>query len=111
MGWVTLHPKPGSLGSTVVGGLLFGVGFAVLGYCPGTISGAIGAGALDALVAGTTGILLGSWLYATWYPKLLKPVLSKGDWGTLSLPELLKVNVWVVIVPLAIAPDFIIGVA
>ncbi len=103
MGWVTLHPKPGSLGSTVVGGLLFGVGFAVLGYCPGTISGAIGAGALDALVAGTIGILLGSWLYATWYPKLLKPVLSKGDWGTLSLPELLKVNVWVVIVPLAIA--------
>lgn len=102
LGWVTLHPKPGSLGSTVVGGLLFGVGFAVLGYCPGTISGAIGQGALDALVAGSTGILLGSWLYANWYPKLQKPILSKGDFGTITLPELLKVNVWVVIVPTVI---------
>ena len=28
LGWIQLHPKPGSLGSTVVGGLIFGVGFA-----------------------------------------------------------------------------------
>ncbi len=32
---VELHPKSGSLGMTVVGGLIFGIGFAVLGYCPG----------------------------------------------------------------------------
>jgi len=102
LGWVRLHPKPGSLGSTVVGGLLFGVGFAVLGYCPGTISGAIGQGALDALIAGSGGIVLGSWLFANWYPKLQKPILSKGDFGTITLPELLKVNAWVVIIPTVI---------
>lgn len=102
LGMVQLHPKPGSVGATVVGGLLFGVGFAVLGYCPGTISGAIGQGSLDALIGGTIGIVLGSWLFATYYPKLQKPILSRGDFGELTLPELFKVNAWVVVVPVAI---------
>lgn len=102
LGMVRLHPKPGSVGATVIGGLLFGVGFAALGYCPGTISGAIGQGSLDALVGGTGGIMLGSWLFATFYPKLQKPILSRGDFGELTLPELFKVNAWVVVVPAAI---------
>lgn len=38
-GWVTLYPKSGSVGKNVIGGLIFGVGFALLGYCPGTIAG------------------------------------------------------------------------
>ena len=99
LGWVRLHPKPGSLGSTVLGGLLFGVGFAVMGFCPGTISGAIGQGALDALIPGSIGIVLGSWLFANWYPKLQKPILDKGNFGSITIPELLKVNVWVVVIP------------
>ena len=41
-GYVNLHPKPGSLGSVIIGGLLFGVGFGLLGYCPGTVAGAVG---------------------------------------------------------------------
>ena len=45
MGWVSLAPKSGSLGMNVIGGLIFGAGFALLGYCPGTIVGAIGSGA------------------------------------------------------------------
>ncbi len=36
---VRLHKQTGSLGATVIGGLIFGVGFAVLGYCPGTLAG------------------------------------------------------------------------
>jgi len=31
-GLVRLHKKSGSVGSTVVGGLIFGIGFALLGY-------------------------------------------------------------------------------
>lgn len=102
LGLVRLHPKPGSIGSSVVGGLIFGVAFAVLGYCPGTIAGAVGQGSLDAVIGGTVGILVGSGLFATVYPRLQKPILMQGDFGTLTLPELFKVNAWVVVVPTAI---------
>src|SRR5512139_1520705 len=36
-GLAQLHPKPGSFGSIVIGALIFGVGFGILGYCPGTL--------------------------------------------------------------------------
>jgi hypothetical protein len=102
LGLVRLHPKPGSLGTSVAGGLIFGVGFAVLGYCPGTVTGAVGQGFLDALFGGVAGTLLGTGLFAAVYPKLQKPILSKGDFGAVTLPELLQVNAWVVVVPAAI---------
>lgn len=102
VGWVELHPKPGSLGISVIGGLIFGVGFAVLGYCPGTIAGAVGNGYLDALVGGLIGIILGAGLYAALYPRLRRGILTKGDFGAITLPEWLKVNPWVVVIPAAI---------
>ena len=102
LGWVRLHPKPGSVGKSVLGSLVFGVAFAVLGYCPGTISGGIGQGALDALVGGLPGILLGSWLFAVAYPRLQKPVLTKVSFGPATLPEVLKVNAWAVVIPAVI---------
>lgn len=101
LGWVQLTPKSGSVGINVIGGLIFGVGFAVLGYCPGTIAGAIGNGYLDALVGGLAGILIGSGLFAALYPRLIQGILKKGDFGDLTLPRLFKVNDWVIVVPVA----------
>jgi hypothetical protein len=98
LGLARLHPKPGSVGMTVIGGLIFGVGFAVLGYCPGTIAGAIGQGALDALFGGLLGIVLGAGLFAALYPRLHK-VLNWGSFGEITWPELLRVNAWVVVLP------------
>jgi len=101
-GWVEFTVKPGSWGKNAVGGLIFGVGFALLGYCPGTIAGAIGNGQMDALIGGLPGILLGSWLLAAIYPKIRSGILMKGDFGDMTLPKLFKVNEWIVIIPLAI---------
>jgi len=102
LGWVELNPKSGSMGSNIIGGLIFGVGFAVLGYCPGTIAGAIGNGYLDALAGGLAGILIGSGIFAALYPGLKSGILKKGDFGNLTLPQLFKVNDWVVVVPVAV---------
>lgn len=96
-GWVQLYPKSGSLGMNIIGGLIFGVGFAVLGYCPGTIAGAIGNGYLDAAIGGLAGIWIGTGLFASFYPKLNQGILRKGEYGDVTLPQLLKVNEWVVI--------------
>ncbi|MBN1246835.1 MAG: YeeE/YedE family protein [Anaerolineae bacterium] len=99
-GWVQLSPKAGTLGQNVAGGLIFGLGFAVLGYCPGTIAGAVGNGYLDAAVAGLAGIILGSGLFAAAYPRLTSGILSFGDYGAVTLPELFKVNAWAALIPL-----------
>ncbi|MFW5714576.1 MAG: YeeE/YedE thiosulfate transporter family protein [Brevefilum sp.] len=102
LGWVEIDPKSGSVGKSIIGGLIFGIGFAILGYCPGTIAGAIGNGALDALVGGLAGILLGSGLFAAFYPQLSQGILKKGDFGDLTFPHLFKVNDWVIVIPAAI---------
>jgi uncharacterized protein len=102
LGWVALSVKPGSWGMNAVGGIIFGLGFALLGYCPGTIAGAIGNGYLDALVGGLAGILIGTGLFAALYPKLRTGILAKGEFGDATFPKLLKVNDWVVVIPVAV---------
>jgi uncharacterized protein len=101
LGWMRLDPKSGSWGKSAIGGLIFGLGFALLGYCPGTIAAAIGNGYLDAAVGGLAGILLGSWLFAAVYPRFRDGILTRGYFGDMTLPKLLKVSDWVVIVPLS----------
>src|SRR4030067_2564746 len=60
IGLAQLHIKAGSVGQELIGGLIFGAGFAILGYCPGTLAGAVGRGALDALFGGVPGGLVGA---------------------------------------------------
>ena len=101
-GIAQLHPKPGSFGSTVIGGLIFGVGFGLLGYCPGTMAGAVGQGSLDALFGGVIGMIIGAGLFAEFFPKLEKSILNRGDFGEMTWPQLIKVNPWLIIIPMAI---------
>ncbi|HNQ28647.1 MAG: putative inner membrane protein [Methanoregulaceae archaeon PtaB.Bin009] len=90
-GLVRLHSKGGSVGATVIGGLIFGAGFAVLGYCPGTAAGAIGSGALDAVV-GVLGIVIGAGIFARLFPYLDRVILNRGAFPADTIPELLGVR-------------------
>ena len=103
LGLVALHPKAGSFGSVVPGGLIFGVGFGLLGYCPGTLAGAAGQGSLDALLGGIAGVLLGAAAFAQLYPKLERVILGRGDFGEMTLPRLLRANPWRVVPGVAVA--------
>ena len=102
-GLAELHPKPGSLGSSALGGLIFGVGFGILGYCPGTVAGAVGQGSLDALFGGVAGILLGAGIFSELFPALNEKILNKGYFGEVTWPGLLKVDPWAVVLPAAAA--------
>ncbi len=102
LGFARLHPKPGSLGSTVIGSLIFGAGFGLLGYCPGTVAAAAAGGRLDALLGGLPGIVVGAGLFARAYPGLRKAVLGRGWFGELTIPEMLGVGRWAVVVPMAL---------
>jgi uncharacterized protein len=97
LGLAQLHPKPGSWGTLIPGALIFGVGFGILGYCPGTAVGAVGHGALDALLGGVIGMLAGAGIFAALYPRLT-PLLQKGSFGDVTLPRLFSLNQWPVVV-------------
>ncbi len=101
LGLAKLNPKPGSAGATIIGGLIFGAGFGVLGYCPGTVAAAVGEGWLDALVGGVVGMVLGAGIFAALYPRLSEGILQKGNFGPLTFPQLFRVNRWVVVIPVA----------
>ncbi len=53
----------------IYGGLIFGVGWAITGACPGPIFAQIGAGELPAIVT-LIGAVLGTYIYSALRPKL-----------------------------------------
>jgi len=97
LGLVKLSLKPTELGGNIVGGLIFGVGWGLFGYCPGTAIGAVGEGRWGTLW-GIVGMLVGAALFAEAYPFLKSTVLTWGNLGKITLPQVLGINHWPVIV-------------
>lgn len=101
LGVVAFSVKSFNVGGVIVGGLVFGLGWGLCGYCPGTAAGALGEGRLDGLWA-LAGMVLGAGLFAELYPLLQRTVLAWGDLGKLTLGEALGTGPWPVIVALAV---------
>ncbi len=87
---VNLHIKPTRIGAQTIGGLLFGAGFALLAYCPGTGAAALGQGSWDVLF-GMAGLMAGSHLFAEMSGWLKKTVETWGEKGKLTIPDLLHI--------------------
>jgi hypothetical protein len=86
----------------IVGGLMFGTGIAILGYCPGTAAGALGEGSLDA-IPGMLGIITGSVVFAEYfYDSWSTTFMTYGDIGRITFYDMFHVNHWYVIVPFCI---------
>ncbi len=101
LGKIELSLKTGSVGSIVMGGLLFGIGFGFLGYCPGTVVGAVGGGSLDALIGGIPGMIIGAAFFANIYPKVKNSFLEKQPLEMISLKDYFKINNFTLIFSLA----------
>jgi len=95
------HPKPTNYVSNIVGGLLFGVGFGLLGYCPGTGAAVLGQGRWDSAY-GIIGLIAGSFTYAVASP-VLKKLNNTGDRGKLTVPTAFHVPTSVYLSVLSIA--------
>ncbi len=73
----------------IVGGLIFGAGFVMSGWCPGTGAVGLASGKIDALVF-LLGVVGGSMLYNELYP-ILKPIFA-GDRGVVFAYDSLGVS-------------------
>ena len=91
-----LSIKPTYVAGIVIAGLIFGVGFAVAGYCPGTCLVAAGEGKTDAIVT-ILGGLAGALIYALVYPAI-SGLIGVANYGEVTIPSALGINgIWVAI--------------
>lgn len=104
LGKVKLHLQPTRLGAQAIGGLIFGAGFALIAYCPGTGAAALGQGSWDVLF-GFAGLIAGSYLYAELSAWLAGTVGKWGECGKITLPDLLRAKR----VPFAIATAVVLA--
>lgn len=82
LGFATIQVKPFYLVGVVVGGVMFGAGIALLGYCPGTMTMALAEGKIDAFFGYIGGILAGIF-FTIIYPSLL-PMMGP-NFGAINL--------------------------
>lgn len=95
-GIITLSHKTMNVGAVVIGGALFGAGWAIMGFCPGTSVGALGEGRWHALFA-IFGMIAGAALFAELYPFFSSTVYAWKDLGRIGLPETLGYSPWLIV--------------
>ena len=76
----------------LVGGLVFGVGFVMGGYCPGTSAVALMSGKLDSLVF-IIGMIVGMWIFAFGWP-IWGAFYKSFDLCRITLWQLFGIPMW-----------------
>ena len=89
----SLHIRPLLPGGILLGAVCFGIGMAVLGYCPGTTVAACGEGRRDAMV-GVLGMWAGALLFVVFNDGLQPVIQVLGNAGKLTLPEITGTSPW-----------------
>jgi uncharacterized protein len=93
-GMIHLEIKPAEFSSVILGAVLFGIGIAIFGLCPGTSVAACGEGNRHAMV-GVLGMFFGAAAYVMLFPKLEAIGKALGDWGKVTLPQVTHSSPWI----------------
>jgi len=88
---------PTSMLANVVGGIVFGVGMATAGYCPGTVVAEAGEGRLDAWTAGLSGLFAGAMTFGLLQPVIMPMLARVGVLGRVTLAGLAGASPWLVL--------------
>jgi uncharacterized protein len=81
-----LYLEPTNFAAQAIGGAVFGAGFILGGYCPGTSIAAIAIGRKDA-IAFALGLLAGVYAYAEFTPGI-EPWIKATAQGDMTLPSI-----------------------
>jgi len=85
-----LYFMPTVYGAQIVGGLIFGVGFVMGGWCPGTAAVGLASGKLDALIF-LGGAMLGSIFFNEIFP-VIQPLYTWGNQGVVFIYQTLSLR-------------------
>jgi uncharacterized protein len=103
LGLVTFPNVPATyIVGNVVGGLLFGVGMALSGYCPGTCAAGAGEGKLDYLIPGLLGFLVGAGIYGLTYQQVFPAISAIANAGNVVIPDLWNLSPYLTILLFAL---------
>ena len=91
---------PVSLVATGLAAVLFGVGWGLCGYCPGTTWAAVGEGRLDAVFA-LMGGLAGTVVFAHWHERLIPLLYDPTNLGPVTVTAIIGNPVAALIVVLS----------
>jgi uncharacterized membrane protein YedE/YeeE len=85
MGYASYHPKPMILSGLIIGGIIFGIGMAIMGKCPGTGPISIAEGRIDVMV-GALGGIFGGYIFTKFYDSIFKPLMGE-NYGNTTLVD------------------------
>ncbi len=107
LGLVTFPSPPATyIVGNVVGGLIFGVGMALSGYCPGTCAAGAGEGKLDYLIPGILGFLVGAAIYGLTYQSVFPAISSIANSGSVVIPDLWNLSPFLTVLFFALMAVF-----
>ena len=108
LGLVTFPSVPATyVVGNLVGGLLFGVGMALSGFCPGTCAAGSGEGKLDYLIPGGLGFLVGAVIYGLTYPSVFPAISAIANLGSVVIPDLLNLSPFLTVLLFALVSFFL----
>jgi uncharacterized protein len=82
----------------LIGGLIFGVGMALAGFCPGTCAAGAGEGKLDYLIPGVLGFFTGAALYGLTYASVFPKISAIANYGSTVIPDLWNLNPYLTVI-------------
>lgn len=97
-----IYLMPSFFGAQAVGGLLFGAGFALSGWCPGTSAVGLASGKLDALLFIASAVV-GTVIFNELFP-VLGPLFTWGEAGAVTLWQSLNMDrEWLILIIAVVA--------
>jgi uncharacterized membrane protein YedE/YeeE len=96
-GLANMSIKPAYVWGILAGGVIFGIGWAVSGYCPGTCVVGASEGKKDAIFT-VVGALLGAFVFSVAYPYIESTLIAPANFGKVTLESVLGINgIWIAI--------------
>ena len=96
-GLANMSIKPAYVWGVLVGGIIFGIGWAVSGYCPGTCVVGASEGKKDAIFT-VLGGFAGAFVFSLAYPLLESWLIEPANFGKITFESMLGVDgIWLAI--------------